>query len=213
MFPFTLQEFLDLIGSYNTAYWPLPLITYGLSIIAVILAWLKSGSASKAVTVILSLFWLWIGIVFYGFWLSKLSTLALIFTVPLVIQAVLFAWKGVFRSDFTFKPRADIYGLVGGLAILYSLAGYPLIETLLGRGYPQTLLIGMTPCPTAVFTLGMLLWSAHPTPWLVAAFPVFYAIVNGIIVPTVGIVEDLGMLAVGLITFGLLLFRNKKEGK
>ena len=209
MFPFTLQEFFNMIASYNTAYWPLPLVTYALGILAAILAWLKSDYASKTAASILALFWLWTGIVFYGFWMSQLSRSSFVFSVLFVIQAVLLVWAGVMQRNLSFNARADIYGLIGGLAILYGMAGYPVIEFFLNRGYPQTLILGMAPCPTTVFTLGMLMWSDSPTPRRVLVIPVSYAIVGGAMVAAQGIVEDLGMLTVGLLAVIMILNRNR----
>jgi hypothetical protein len=209
MFPFTLREFLDMIASYNNAFWPMPLVAYALGIIAVILTWLKSDYASKAATGILVLFWLWTGIVFNGLWFSELWSRVMLFTVLFVIQAILLAWTGILKPDLSFRARADRYGLVGGLVILYGMAGYPAIESLLGRGYPQALLLGMVPCPTIVFTLGMLLWSDRPTPRLVLVIPVFYAVVGGALVASQGIVEDLGMVVFGLLAVSMILYRNR----
>lgn len=211
MSPFTLEEFLDMIASYNFTYWPMPLLVYALGGVAVILPVARAAYASSAVSAVLAFFWLWVGIVFNGLVFSELSPTATIFAILFVIQGILLTVMGVFRRELSFSVQADAYGLVGALTILYGMAGYPAIEYLLGRGYPQSLLLGLVPCPTIVFTLGMLLWSDTPLPKSVLVIPVLYAIAGGAIAASQGIVEDIGLIAAALTVTTMILHRDRSE--
>ncbi|MGC9334984.1 MAG: DUF6064 family protein [Anaerolineae bacterium] len=209
MVTFTLQEFLDMIASYNDTYWPLPVVGYALGILAVILAMAKTAGASRVASAVLVIFWLWVGIVFNGLVFTELSSTSIVFAVLFVIQGILLAATGVLRTALSYRPKADVYGIVGGLALLYGLAGYPAIEHLLGRGYPQTLVLGLVPCPTVVFTLGLFLWSARPLPKALLAIPVLYALAGGLLAASQGIVEDIGMISFGLVAAVMILVRDR----
>lgn len=209
MFSFTLQEFLAMIASYNVASWPLQVVAYALRIAALVLAMSSGTHASRIASGILAVFWLWVGIVFNGRWFPVLDARATIFAVLFVIQAILLGMTGVVGKGLVFAVRRDAYGVAGGLAILYAMVGYPVIEHLLGRGYPESLLLGMVPCPTTTFTLGMLLWSQRPVPKAVLVIPAFYAVAAGAIVASQGIVEDVGMATVGVAATALLLYRDR----
>jgi len=82
----------------------------------------------------------------------------------------------------------------------------------MGRGYPQSLLVGLAPCPTVVFTLGWLLWSCRPLPKAVLAIPVLYALTMGGMAASMGIVEDVGLVIVAVVAATLLLVRDRSVG-
>jgi hypothetical protein len=205
---FTLVDFLDLMVKYNTTFWPMQLIAYGLGVIAVILVVWKTGWSSRITAGVLALFWLWVGAVFNAFYFTRLMPLAIVFALLFVIQGILFAISAL-RQNLTFRFRPNVYGIVGGLMIFYAMVAYPAIEYLLGRGYPQLLPFGLVPCPTAIFTLGMLLWSEKKLPWTLWVIPVLYAL-SGLVPVSIGIVEDIGLIASGLVAALMLLSHRDK---
>ena len=66
----------------------------------------------------------------------------------------------------------------------------------------------MMPCPTAIFTLGILLWTEKPIPKIVPLIPVIYAL-TGFVPVKLGVVEDIGLNAAGVITGFLLKYRER----
>jgi hypothetical protein len=209
---FTMQEFLTLIADNNGRFWPVALIAYALGVAAVILVVRKAAFASRFAAGVLALFWLWAGVVFNGLAFSALFQGAMVVAVLFVIQAILLVVTGVARSRLRFDVTADAAGVVGGLAILYAAVGYPVVAALMGRGYPESLLVGLTPCPTVVFTLGWLLWSRRPLPKAVLVIPVFYALAMGATAASMGIVEDLGLVVIAVVATALLLVRDRSVG-
>jgi len=206
---FTLADFLSLVASYNAAFWPLQAIAYLLGIIAVCLALRQTRNSGLWVSLILALFWLWNGIVFNGFYFGRLFPLAYFFTVLFVVQGIIFVSDGVKKKNgLSFTFQAGGQGLLGAVLLFYGMIGYPLIEYLLQRGYPQSLPFGMVPCPTTIFTLGLLLWS-KPKP-RISLIPVLYAI-SGVVPVSFGIVEDIGLVAAGLACTFLLFFKKPQK--
>lgn len=202
---FTLDQFLEMMTRYNLTFWPLQVAAYGLGIIIVLLAVRAPRYSGKIISAILVLFWLWAGLVFNLGYFIDLYFMALSFAVLFVIEAGVLIYFGVIRGNLSFKIKADASGAAGALLVLYSLAGYPAIEYLLGRGYPELLPVGLAPCPTVVFTLGIFLWSSKKPKWYVLTVPVLYAL-TGLVPVSRGIVEDIGLFVSGLVTLFMVIY-------
>ena len=216
--PFTFEEFLEMLERFNNDWWPLHLIMYALAIAAIYFAIRKTSYSGKIVTAILAFFWIWVGTVFNMLYFSKLYQMAYLFVVLYILEGIILAWVGIFRKNLTFSVRADLFGLTGGIMIIYALIGYPLVGYATGRGFLHLLYSGMMPCPTAIFTLGILLWSDKPMPKIVPVIPVIYAL-SGFVPAKLGVVEDVGLVVAGVVTAILLVYRdiisphNRKKAK
>lgn len=80
----------------------------------------------------------------------------------------------------------------GAIFIVYSLA-YPLLALLSGHHVPRVPLFAV-PCPTTIFTVGLLL-NAHDMPVSVAVIPVLWSIVGGTAAFSVGVTPDFMLFA------------------
>ena len=214
--PFTFDEFLEMLERFNTGWWPAQLVMYSLAVVAIYFAIRKTSYSGKIVTAILAFFWIWVGTVFNLLYFSRLYPMAYLFVVLYILEGIILAAAGLFGNRLTFRVKADLYGLVGAILIVYALIGYPLIAHFTGRSYPYLLLTGMMPCPTAIFTLGLLLWTEKPVPKIVPVIPVVYAL-TGFVPVKLGVVEDIGLIVAGIVTGILLMYRerffNKHNGK
>lgn len=210
--PSALDRFLRVMEAYNGAIWPLQLVAYGLAIAAVILAFRGTRRSSGFLLAIVALFWLWVGIVFNWLYFSALSRMAAVFAALFVIQGIIFVVAAFGKGGLSFRVRGDAYGIVGGVLVLYAMLGYPAIEYLLGRGFPQSLPFGLVPCPTTVFTLGVLLWSDGRVPKYLLVIPFLYSL-GGVGPVSMGIVEDTGLIAAGVVSTVMILHRDHRRGR
>ncbi len=206
---FTISEFLDMMARYNNHYRLMLPINYSLCIMAILALLRKTEYSSRIVTSVLAVLWLWTGVVFNGLVFSEISPRAVIFAAVFVVESMLLVFYGFYKSELIFRVRADLIGAVGWASILYGLLGYPLIASLLGRGYPQSLVVGLAPCPTVVFTLGLLFWSERRLTKAILVIPLFYALVGGAMVSSKGIVEDLGMIIIAMAMIGVVIYRDR----
>ena len=55
--PFTVEQFFDVFGAYNTSIWPVQGVAYLLGIVILILAFRESKISTQIVSGILALFW------------------------------------------------------------------------------------------------------------------------------------------------------------
>jgi hypothetical protein len=208
--PFTVEQFLAVFARYNQAIWPLHLVAYALGLLAVGLAWRSSAAGHRLIAAILATFWLWNGLVYHLLFFRAINPAAIGFAALFVVQGLLFLWAGVARPRLVFAAKVDGFGLVGGLFVLYALLIYPAIGALLGHGYPQSPSFGVAPCPTVIFTLGLLLWTGARVPKWLLIIPVLWAVFSVGAASALGIREDLGLLVAGLVTPALLVWRDRR---
>jgi hypothetical protein len=194
-----------MVSRYNLTFWPIQIGAYILGIVVVILAIVNGGYSNRIISAILALFWLWVGVVFNLLYFSPLFPMAISFVFLFVLEAGILTFTGVIKGTLSFKFKADLRGIIGALFVIYSMAGYPMIENLLGHEYPNLLLFGLVPCPMTVFTLGIFLWSDKRPNWYIFTVPILYSL-TGVVPIMIGIVEDIGLVASGLIT--ILLFSH-----
>lgn len=91
-----------------------------------------------------------------------------------------------------------------------ALVGYPIVGFLVGHRYPAAPTFGV-PCPTTIFTLGLLLWSTGPLARRLTVVPVLWAIVGTSAAVNLGMTEDLGLFVAALCAV-LFIFAPARRG-
>jgi hypothetical protein len=208
--PFTTEQFLNVFRDYNTAIWPIQIVAYVLGLGAIGLAVRRSSWSSRVIGLILAAFWLWMGTVYHLTFFRTINQAALLFGAFFLLQGLAFLVAGV-RDTLRFFFRSDLYGWIGGLFVVYALAIYPIIGAMLGHGYPQAPMFGVAPCPTTIFTFGLLLWTTGRVPGGLLVIPTLWALIGFSAALTLGIIEDTGLLVAGVTGTGFLLYRNRRE--
>jgi hypothetical protein len=75
-------------------------------------------------------------------------------------------------------------------------------------------MFGVAPCPTVIFTFGLLLLTSTRIPKYLLLVPLAWSITSGISAPlNFGIYEDFGLVAAGVIGTGLLIWRDRRTGR
>jgi hypothetical protein len=93
--------------------------------------------------------------------------------------------------------------------IAYALAIYPLVGMLLGHGYPKAPLFGVAPCPTAIFTCGLLLWTGARVPKYLLVVPLLWAALASPAAIGQGVIEDAMLPVAALLATALLFWRDR----
>jgi hypothetical protein len=213
MVPFSIAQFLDVISRYNQAVWPVQVFAYILGVAAVVLAFVRTRSAGRAISAVLGLMWLFMGLVFnFGFFVS-INPAAWLFGSVYVVQGVLLLVFGTALGRLEFRPRFDVYGVFGAVFILYAMAVYPLLNGMLGHAWPHMPMFGIAPCPTTIFTFGILLWAGTRVRWYLWLIPLLWALVGTSAAFNLGMWEDLGLVVAGILGAVLLAVRNRRLGR
>jgi hypothetical protein len=199
--PFTIEQFLDVFRRYNDAVWPLQWILNALAIVALVTAigrsrW-SSRAASRVTSGILAALWLWVGIAYHAAFFRTINPAAWLFAIGFIGEGALIAWLGLVRPRLEFALRSDAGSRIAVILIAYALIAYPLIGHLLGHRYPSAPTFGV-PCPTTIFTLGMLLLIRAPRPRRLFVIPAAWAILSAVAAVRLGMWEDIGLVVAAI---------------
>jgi hypothetical protein len=209
MLPFTIDQFLGVFERYNQAIWPMHIVAYILAIGVIFLAAKKTRYSDQIISVVLACLWAWMGIVYHVMYFSTINGAAIGFGILFIVQALLWLVFGVIRPKLSFQLDTNPYALTGVVLIVYAMLVYPLIGTLLGHGYPRSPSFGVAPCPTTIFTFGLLLWTTARVPKTVLIIPFIWSLLGFSAALSLGVREDIGLLLAGVLSVALLLWRDR----
>lgn len=210
--PFDTEQFLEVFAAYNRAVFPMQIVLLAAALLAILLIVKTSSKSSKIVAAILSFLWLWMGIVYHWLFFSRINRAALIFGAVFILQSAIFFYAGVIQDSLAFRFHLDASGIAGVLLVLYALVMYPLLGLLFHHTYPYTPTFGL-PCPTVIFTFGMLLWTDKKVSLYVLVIPSLWSLIGFSAAFLLGISEDIGLLLAAIIATSLLLFRRHQSQK
>ena len=177
---FAPRTYYRLFALHNANLWPLHLavLAAGAGILALAFAdrppWRGRAIAALLAAAWLLAAWTWLfqrydGINFAGRW----------FALAFAIQAALTLLLGVWGDRLHPAPRAHPAGMAGAAIFVGALALYPFLSPAFGRGFASAEVFALTPDPTAVGTLGLLLLPAR-VPWLLLPIPLAWCAVTGL---------------------------------
>ena len=207
--PFTLEQFLGVFVSYNTTIWPAQIILNLLALIAIILT-LRGRPPSRIISVILASLWVWTGVVYHLLFFAVVNPAALLFGVLFIIQGMVFLIFGSLRSAISFRFQSTPQGYAGAVFLAYGLLIYPVLGYFLGHLYPSSPTFG-APCPTTIFTFGLLLWTNRHVAFYIIVLPLLWSIIGFGAALNLGILEDVGLLIAGLVGTVFLSVRTKSD--
>lgn len=210
MLPFSSDQFISVFQMYNLSVWPMQILFYILAIYIIYLIFKNSKNSSKIISLILFFFWLWIGVVYHLIYFIKINPAAKIFGIVFIIQALLFFIFGVIKNKIKYTFSKNIYSYLGIIFIFTALLFYPLVGLLLGHTYPNSPTFGL-PCPTTIFTFGVLLL-AQKLPKSIVIIPFMWSIVGFSASFAIGMKEDIILLITGIIS-ALFIFFRKFDGE
>jgi hypothetical protein len=207
--PFTIEQFLGIFEKYNLAVWPMQIVLVLIAVLTLILSLKKISYSDKTISIVLGFFWLWIGIVYHLAYFTAINEAAYLFGVLFIIQGLIFLFAGGIKSKLSFKFQSSFHGLIGSLFILYALVIYPILGNSFGHVYPKNPTFGL-PCPTTIFTFGLLLWTDKVVPKYVLVIPLIWSIIGFSAALSLGVKEDFGLLIAGILGFILIFLRDRK---
>ncbi len=206
--PFTLEQFLEVFKNYNEGVFPMQILFYLMSIIAIYLALKPNAHSNKIISSIMAFFWLWMGVVYHLIYFTEINNLAYFFGAFFILQSILFVVLDVFQDRFSFQFRTDKYGVTGMSLIVFALIIYPILGYFFNHVYPSSPTFGL-PCPTTIFTFGILLLNEKKCPIVILIIPCMWSIIGFMAAFQFGILEDTGLIVASLMTTVLLIYRNK----
>lgn len=205
--PFSVEQFYGVFHDYNTTLWPAQLLLLALAGLAVVLVLHPRRWSGAAVSAILAFLWAWMGLAYHLAFFTSISPPAYAFSAVFVAGALVFLWQGVVQRRLEFKWKAGARGMTGLLLVVYALVVYPAWSHFAGRPYLETPTFGL-PCPTTIFTMGLLACLEQPYPRSIFVVPILWSLVGVQAAFLLAVPQDLG-LAVVVVVGLVLLWRTK----
>ena len=201
--PFSSDDFFGVFARYNESMWPLPLLLVAAGLAVAVMA-SSAPRRSRRLMATLAALWAYMAIAYHLAFLTSLTPVALLFAALFLIEAALLAWHGLrTRRLHLAVPLDRTSRLVGGALIAYALVGYPAVAAFAGQHYPAMPTFGL-PCPTTIFTFGVLTWCVRPVPRSVLVVPLLWTLVAMSAAIPFGIVEDFALPIAALCTLVVL---------
>lgn len=175
--PFTVEQFFGVIRQYNVAVWPTQAFLLALALVALYLALRPHRYSGVAISAILYGLWAWTGLAYHLAFFTAVNPLAYAFAAASLVGAWVFLWEGVVQRRLEFRLTRGLRPMVGLGLVVFSLVAYPAWSMAAGHGYPELPTFGL-PCPTTLFTVGMLALLAEPYPRAPLAVPVAWCFVG-----------------------------------
>jgi hypothetical protein len=191
--PFTSDQFYAVFGAYNEAVWPAQLFLVALAVLALVFVAFPRRWSGQAVSVILALFWAWSGLAYHLTFFTSINPLAYVFAAVSATGALVFIWQGVVRRRLRFQFARSARAAVGVALVVFALFIYPAWSVYSGHGYPEMPSFGL-PCPTTLFTMGLLTFLVPPYPRSTLVVPVLWCLVGVQAAFLLGVWQDLALL-------------------
>lgn len=191
--PFTIDQFFGVFAAYNDAVWPAQLFLLGLAGLALVLVAFPRTWSGRAVSSILAFLWAWLALAYHLAFFASINPLAYLFAALSAAGALLFVWQGVARPNLRFQLARSARVAVGVALVVFALFIYPAWSVYSGHGYPAMPTFGL-PCPTTLFTMGLLTFLVPPYPRSTLVVPVLWCLVGAQAAFVLGVWPDLGLL-------------------
>ena len=174
--PFTKEQFFDLFAAYNGALLPALVVLWAASVAACVLLLLARRPVDRWISALLAVHWIWSALAYHVAFFSQINPAAWVFAALFLSEAALFFWIGVVQGRLFFAPWRNAWAFMAWLLIAYSLV-YPGINAVQHVSVLRIPTFGV-PCPTTIFTAGMLMLTT-PRTWRLSIVPVVWSLIGG----------------------------------
>ena len=203
--PFTVDDFFDVLAAYNTAMWPAALALWVVSVAVVIRSVRAIEPPHATLSLLLAVHWAWSAVAYHALFFTRVNPAAWLFALLFLVEAGLLLWAGVARARLRFSSGRSARHVVAGALIAYGLA-YPLLTLTEGMAFPRVPTFGL-PCPTTIFTAGVLMTLDRPA-WSLAVVPVIWAVIGGSASVLFGVTADLMLPVAAVLLVGGWMLRS-----
>lgn len=197
--PFTAGQFSEVFQRYNEAIWPAQVAAYVAGLGTLAWAVLRpSRRSGRAMGLVLAGMWVLMGAGYHLSFFRAISGLALPAGVLFLVEGAALAGLAL-RGRLELAPRRDAWARLGLALVGYAALAYPLLGLAQGHVYPRAPVFGVAPCPTTIFTFGVLLLVARPVPGWLLVIPLLWSLLGGSAAFLLGVREDLLLPVAGVV--------------
>jgi hypothetical protein len=191
--PFSVADFLAVFAAYNAAIWPLHIAAYGLGMVAVAAIFAPLAGLTRLAFAAVALLWAVTGIGYHLMFFATINPIAPVFAAVFVLQGILLLTSAIRPGDLRLQIGQDVRSYAGLVTIVYALAIYPALGIWAGHGWMAGPMFGVAPCPTTLFTIGLLLVARGRWVIWLSVIPLAWSLIGLAAAIQLGIWEDLAM--------------------
>jgi hypothetical protein len=160
--------------------------------------------AGRPVSFGLAFLWAWLGLVYHLGFFWAVNPAAPLFAAISLGVAIAFAWVGGIKGKLQFESGMSVRVSSGLVIVMFALVGYPAIGEVLGHSYPAVPTFGL-PCPTTIFTFGVLLMASANLPRILVIGPLIWAVIGSVAAFALDVTQDLGLVVMVVLGLYMLL--------
>ncbi len=210
--PFTTAQFFDVFAAYNHALWPAAVVLWVASLVfSALLLWSRRPT-HRWLSALLVTHWTWSALAYHLAFFTRISPAAWMFAMLFLVQAVLLFRIGVVQGRLSFVPFPSgrhAWSVAAWLCVGFSLL-YPMMNALQHLTWSRIPTFGV-PCPTTIFTIGLLMLAERPS-WRLAIIPVIWSAIGGTAVFLFEVRADLALPIAGLALTTLIVHTRNGGG-
>jgi hypothetical protein len=208
MIPFSREAFLEVFRAYNHAAWPAEIVLTALALFATVAALREGRRASLVAGGTLVVLWAWMAVAYHWIHFVRVTPAAWLFGAMFIGESLLLG-EAVVRDRLRFGARPGASRVIGLAIIAYALLVYPALGIGTDHAYPRAPSFGL-PCPTTIFTFGMLLLTRDRVPRRLLVLPSLWAVIAAMAPMKFGIWEDVGLPIAAIVAVLVLELRNHR---
>jgi hypothetical protein len=130
--------------------------------------------------------------------------MARVFAGVFILESFLLAGGAVAAREVSFRIVRDFRSIAGMAFIVYVVVLYPMLGIWAGHGLMAGPMFGVAPCPTVIFTIGLLLVArGRLIAWL-SIIPFLWSLVGLAAALQLDIREDFGLPVAGIVLMTVL---------
>lgn len=191
--PFTSREFFDVFRDYNETVWPAQILLVAVALAAIVFVSRPRRRSGEAIALILAMLWGWLAFAYHLAFFARINPLAYGFSALSLAGAFVFLWQGVHRRKLHFRWTGGARNIAGIALVVFSLVVYPAWSWFAGHAYPAMPTFGL-PCPTTLFTIGVLGFLVPPYPRSPFVVPLLWCLVGSQAAFLFGVTQDLSLI-------------------
>jgi len=207
--PFTADQFFEVFFNYNASVFPAQLLILFFGIAALLLLHSTGRNKQRLIFAILALLWFWTGIVYHFLFFTEINQAAWVFGSLFIIQGLLFTWKAVRPGRIMITYSGLMADKTGYFLLLFGLLLYPSIGLITHPGLNSIISLGL-PCPTTIFTFGVLVLGRSKMPSYLLIIPILWSLVGTTAAINFGVIQDYMLLLSAIITAYYFFFKKHK---
>jgi hypothetical protein len=203
--PFTKEQFFDLFAAYNVELWPALIALWIASVVVSVRLLSSSHSPDRWTSALLAAHWVWSALAYHAGFFTRINPAAWVFAALFILQGAALFRVGVVQARLSFSPWRNSWAPVAWALIAYSLV-YPAINAVEYLSVSRIPAFGV-PCPTTIFTAGMLML-ATPRSWSLSVVPVIWSVIAGSAAFQLGVHADYALPFAGAV---LVIFSTRRS--